>query len=321
MDVVVDEKSQHREERRAALVAFAGDMAFDYAEAGWCREGKELAEWALALDPRDANAAHAMAHALAEDGEHAATAAFVERWLDGYPAGAPEYSHLAWHLGISRARLGHAGEALRVYRERLDPARTPGTRLRDAAGLLWRLHLDAALEGTRAALPWGPVRDLAARLAGAPLNGLDAIHAAMAFAAVGDAAEAMRLELTLRRQGQDGDANAEAVTLPFVRGVLAFGERRYAEAARLMAPVAAELPRLGASNGQASNVLLTLRAARPYIPAGHDGRSRRGRHVCPAARAGGLAQAGGGNGQPGHHRAVHPAPGQRQRDLGSSHMS
>ncbi len=247
---------------RDSLVALAGDMAFDFAEAGWCREGKELAEWVLALDPRDANAAHALAHALAENGEHAATLAFVERWLDGYPAGAPEYSHLVWHLCISKVRLGRAGEALRVYQERLDPACTPRTRLRDAAGLLWRLDLEAQLSGSHVVLPWGPVHDLAARSVQGPLNGLDAIHAAMAFAAMGDTSAATRLMWILRRQGYAGDTTASAVALPFVLGILAFGNQRYGEAARLLAPVAGELQRLGASNGQAANVLVTLDAAR-----------------------------------------------------------
>jgi hypothetical protein len=255
------------------LAACAADLAFDLAEDGRCREGRELARWALAHDPRDATAAHALAHALAEDGEHAGVDRFVGHWLDGYTASAPEHSHLVWHLGISLVRLGRPDRALRIYQERLDPASAPCTRLRDAAGLLWRLQVEAQLDGRYLPLPWTAVRDLAVRTiraapdgtSGTPgMDGVDAIHAAMALAAVDDTDEAARLERCLWLQAQRGDTTAKTVTLPFVQGILAFGAGRYAAAERLIAPVAGQLRRLGASNGQSTNVLVTLEAARRH---------------------------------------------------------
>jgi hypothetical protein len=221
---------------------FAGDLAFEYADT------------------------------LGEGGHHSTVVAFLEGWLPGYPAGAPEFSHLAWHLGMSEARLSHPERALRVYRQRLDPARVPGTRLRDAAGLLWHLHLRLGGNRRAGALPWKPVADLAsglvrgANVAGA-IDDLDAVFAAMAFAAAGDAAEAERLVGVLHRHACQGNAVTETVTLPLVRGVLAFGAGEYRSAERLMASAGAGgLIRLGASNGQAANVLATLHEARRQRP-------------------------------------------------------
>ena len=251
---------------------FAGDLAFEYAEAGRWQEGQRLAERALALNPHDANAAHSLAHALGEGGHHGAVVAFLEGWLPGYPAGAPEFSHLAWHLGMSEARRSHPERALRVYHQRLDPARVPGTRLRDAAGLLWQLQLMLDGHHRGGALPWKAVADLASGLVRSAvesgvIDGLDAVFAAMAFTAAGAAAEAERLVGALHRQAWQGSALTESVTLPLVRSVLAFGAGAYRSAERLMASAGTGgLYRLGASNGQAANVLATMHEARRRRP-------------------------------------------------------
>ena len=277
---------------------FAGDLAFEYAEAGRWQEGQRLAERALALNPHDANAAHSLAHALGEGGHHGAVVAFLEGWLPGYPAGAPEFSNLAWHLGMSEARRSHPERALRVYHQRLDPARVPGTRLRDAAGLLWQLQLMLDGHHQGGALPWKAVADLASGLVrraveSGVIDGLDAVFAAMAFTAAGAATEAERLVGALHRQAWQGNALAESVTLPLVRSILAFGAGAYRSAERLMASAGTGGPyRLGASNGQAANVLATMHEARRRRPRCAHEQSGRARGALQARPPGGVRRAG-----------------------------
>ena len=250
---------------------FLGDSAFEAAEAGRCRLARGLAGRALARDPRDANAAHAMAHALSEDGAHGAAAGFVREWLRGYPPAAPEYSHLSWHLAMSELRRGRRDRALAVYHERLDPAAAPATRVRDAAGFLWTLQLRPHRDGGRLAALWAPVRALATTaLARRPdgaggvdgVDGADAVHAAMAFAATGDAPGAAGLSAALAARAAGGDDLTAALVLPLVRAVLAFGAGDYATTRALLVPLVPHLERLGVSNGQAAVIAATLAAAR-----------------------------------------------------------
>jgi hypothetical protein len=243
---------------------FLGDFAFEQAEAGRCRLARGMAGRALARDPRDANAAHAMAHALSADGAHGATAGFVREWLSGYPPAAPEYSHLSWHLAMSELRRGRRDRALAVYHERLDPAGAPASRLRDAAGFLWTLHLRPKRDGGRLATLWAPVRALAtAALARRPdgADGADAVHAAMAFAATGDAAGAAGLRAQVAAQAAGGDDLAATLVRPLVRAVLAFGAGEYATTRTLLGPLVPHLERLGVSNGQGAVIVATLAAA------------------------------------------------------------
>jgi hypothetical protein len=237
-----------------------GDLAFELAEAGRCRAARRLAGRVLARDPGNANAAHAMAHALSEGGAHTSAAAFVAAWLRGYPPEAPEYSHLSWHLAMSELRRGRSGQALAIYHGRLDPSNAPATRLRDAAGLLWSLQLNRSRRPPPA-LPWGPVRELAARALTPRLEGTDAVHAAMAFAATEDEAGATRLTGGLAARAAAGDRLTGALVLPLVQAILAFGASDYGAARELMAPLVAHLARLGVSNGQGRVIAQTLAAA------------------------------------------------------------
>ena len=221
------------------------DRAFDLAEAGALVVGRELAERALALDPCSPDAAHSLVHVFCEERDWIGGGAFLRGWLQGYPTGAPEASHLACHLAQFELWSGRRDAARTVLHERLDARRAPGVRLRDAAAVLWRLHL-AGEQG----LPWQAARPLAEAVLADPSCPLDATHAALLLAGAGDRDGMARLVKGLRQRGAAGDRTAAEVVLPLVLGIEAFASGRFAEAARLLTLAPSRLLKLEGSNVQ-----------------------------------------------------------------------
>jgi Tfp pilus assembly protein PilF len=237
---------------------FGGDLAFDVAEAGHPDRAAALARRVLARHPGHAGAAHSLAHARYEAGEHAAGAAFLRAWLPGYSPQGAEHSHLVWHLALFELERGHEAAAMAVYRRALDPAVAPRRRLCDSASFLWRRRL--ARPG--AVLPWGPVRALAVRTATRSGSAFDDVHLAMAFAGAGDEDGMGHLLRRLRARAWTGDAVAGEVALPLSLGLDAFGREDYAAAVRHLEGAAGDVPRLGGSNAQRAVFGATLVEAR-----------------------------------------------------------
>lgn len=221
------------------------DRAFDLAELGALTEGRELAERALALASRSPEAAHALVHVFCEERDWAGGGAFLREWLRDYPTGAPEASHLACHLAQLELRCGRHEAARTVLHERLDPRRAPGVRLRDAAAVLWRLHL-AGEEG----LPWHAARPLAEPVLADPSCPLDTTHAALVLAGAEDDEGMERLVMGVRMRGAHGDRTAAEVVLPLVLGIGAFAAGRFSDAARRLTLSPARLLELDGSNVQ-----------------------------------------------------------------------
>jgi tetratricopeptide (TPR) repeat protein len=237
---------------------FAGDYAFDLAENGRPEQAGRLARQALRRNPRHAGAAHSLAHALFETGDHDAGAAFLRAWLPGYSPRGAEHSHLTWHLALFELGRGREAKAMAVYRRGLDPAAVPHRRLWDCASFLWR----RLLARPERPLPWQPVRALAARAAARPGSAFQDVHLAMAFAGAGDAAGMERLLGRLRARAAAGDAAAGDVALPLALGLDAFGRGAYAEAVRRLERAGPAVPRLGGSNAQRAVFAATLAEAR-----------------------------------------------------------
>jgi tetratricopeptide (TPR) repeat protein len=233
---------------------FPGDYAFDLAEAGRLAEARRLARLALARNPAHAGAAHALAHVHFEAGDDSGGAAFLRTWLPGYDPRGGEHSHLMWHLALFELGQGREAAAMEVYARGLDPAAAPNRRLTDAASFLWRRLLDG--KGLDA-LPWEPVRALAARAAAQPGTAFQDVHAAMAFAGSGDRAGLRRLLSGLRER-----AAADDVALHLVEGLDAFARGAYASAAQRLEAAMERVPCLGGSNKQRAVFAATLAAAR-----------------------------------------------------------
>ncbi len=115
--------------------------------------------------------------------------------------------------------------------------------------------------------PWEEVRDQAAPAATAPGPAFRDAHAALAFASAGDEASFGRMVDGLEDLASQGNALAREVTLPLVRGIGAFANGAYDEAAEQIEPAFAQLTRMGGSHAQREVFEDTLLEA--YLRAGH----------------------------------------------------
>src|SRR5579875_1892655 len=111
-------RGDHHQAQRALLEGLAADWGEDWwflAYLGWARietgalaEGIPLVERALALNPRNAHAAHARAHGYHEAGDAGGGASFLAAWRRGYDPASQLYGHISWHLALFELACGNA---------------------------------------------------------------------------------------------------------------------------------------------------------------------------------------------------------------------
>jgi hypothetical protein len=245
---------------------FLGAHGFALTEARGWQAGAPLVERSLALSPRNAHAAHAHAHVFYERGADRDGAAFVEAWLPSYPRAAQLHCHLHWHLALFHLGLGRPERAWDLYAESIRPGAAlspPMPTLCDAASMLWRCELAGE---ERQHERWREVTAYAER--SFPHIGLafaDA-HAALAFAAEGDAEALDRRVVEMRRADAEGRLPAGSV-LPIAAEALgAFARGDWTSTIRLLAPEVERFVRIGGSRAQRDLFENTLLAA--YLRAG-----------------------------------------------------
>ena len=240
---------------------FTGYLGWSLTEAGRREEGLRHTLAALELRPRNANAAHALAHAHFDRGEAEAGRRFVAAFLPGYDRAGLLNGHLGWHLALFALEQGDVAEALAIYEARLRPAVStapPLNMITDAASLLWRIALrpDAPAD-----LPWAEVADAAqphfpkAGLAFADL------HMAMLGAMAGAPGSLALRIAELDALVAAGRLPAGPVVPGLCRGIAAFAAGAHDEAAAILLPLLPEVVRLGGSGAQRDLVLDTAIAA------------------------------------------------------------
>jgi hypothetical protein len=116
----------------------------------------------------------------------------------------------------------------------------------DGTALLWRFGLYEFQTGP---LPWRHLADLAARVT-RPGFVFGDIHAALAYASIGDAAAMSALIAGLEALDGRGHPIARSVVLPLVRGTVAFTAGDYAGALDHLEPVDGQIHRVGGSHAQ-----------------------------------------------------------------------
>jgi tetratricopeptide (TPR) repeat protein len=276
-------RPDHHEAQRALLERlapywgedwwFLGYLGWSHVETGDPAGGAALLERSLALNPRNAHAAHARTHARVELGEASAGAAFLEAWLAGYEPAAQLHCHLNWHLALFELDLGAPERAFERYVAAMRPAITqcgPLATLADAASFLWRCGLYGV--GPKD-LPWAEVAALAER--SFPRAGLvfADLHAAMAAAATGDAPAFERRIDALRNLDAAGKLPQGGVVPALCRGLGAYARGEYQEAATVLDAAMADLTRVAGSHAQREVFEDTLIAA--CLKCGRVDRARR----------------------------------------------
>jgi len=233
--------------------------AYALQECGAYEEAETAAYRALALQPWDVRAHHALAHVMEMQGR------FEEgvRWLGARSAlwtGAGAAStHLWWHIALYQLELGRPEQALAIYDHRMQGDSL--SELIDASALLWRLQLAGVpLEKRFHALAarWSPYAEDA-------YCAFNDLHAMMAFVGGQRPDDANRLLAALeRRVARPSGANHDMtrlVGLPASRALAAYGRGDFSGAARLLRALPPVAHRIGGSHAQRDVLHLTRAAA------------------------------------------------------------
>jgi len=217
-----------REGKRAAVVellraiephhrddwAFQARLGFHLSELGDPRAAIDRLDAALRARPQAPFVAHAMAHALLESGERAASFRFLRDWVSRHDPAGPIDGHIHWHLSLGELESGEPTAALERYRRSAAPGASHcalGLLLADAGGLFFRMALDGtALDG----MPRPQLRELLGKLTGALRIPFVAVHAAALAVVLGDhaALDACLDAMSRFAEGAGSDAEYRVVT-------------------------------------------------------------------------------------------------------------
>ncbi|MCP5368782.1 MAG: tetratricopeptide repeat protein [Hyphomicrobiales bacterium] len=240
-----------------------GMAAFGLEECGAYGEAEERGRHALALQPGDCWARHAVAHVLEMQARQAEGIAFMESGVADWAQPENLFAHHNWwHTALFHLDQGDTARALELYDARVRP--TPEkmqVMALDGVSFLWRLHLRGLDVGDR----WGELADTYADGNGpggeAGFYAFNDMHAMMALIAAGrDAAAADRLAAVEAAAAGDG-TNAgmvREVGLPIARAIQAFAAADYATAAALLLPVRYRAHAFGGSHAQRDMLDRTL---------------------------------------------------------------
>ena len=232
-------------------------LSFAREECGDRAAAEAAGEAALAIDPGDLWALHAMAHLREMQGRAGDGIALLERHERHFAGGNNFVHHLWWHRALFHLERREFKSVLELYERRFRDLAAPLTvaqpdlyiDVQNAASMLFRLERLGIEVGER----WIELADKAEQRVGDCLSAFTQPHWMMALAATGREAAARRLLEGMRDFARSGELIAElvgAVALPVSEAVLAHRQGRHAEAADLMKPVLGRMAELGGSHAQ-----------------------------------------------------------------------
>jgi Tfp pilus assembly protein PilF len=225
-------------------------LGWSHTEAGNLAHGRSLTERALGIRRQNAHGAHALAHALFEQGETNAANAFLNDWLPDYDRRGTLNGHLSWHEALLALENGDADRALAIYDTRIRPPishAAPMHLFADGASLLWRLSFESksGLEPY-----WRELATYGAKAFPHAGGHFVDFHYALVAAATKDGAVLERRMVELRALDAAGKLAPGAFLIALYRGIHAFAEGDYEDAVRVLEPLMAEVVRIGGSHAQ-----------------------------------------------------------------------
>jgi len=209
-----------------------GMHAFGLEEAGDYDAAEAAGREALALDPADSWAHHAVAHVMEMQGRAEDGIGWMIARKDHWAADGNFFQvHNWWHWALFHIDLDQYAEALALYdgHVRGEPSAI-AVDLVDAAALLWRLDLAGIDTGDR----WNEVADAWKTHADGRLYPFNDMHAAMAYIGAGRMADLEDLLVDYRANAQEVSEVDRWWTrfgLPLLEGFEAFAKDDFETAA------------------------------------------------------------------------------------------
>jgi tetratricopeptide (TPR) repeat protein len=240
---------------------YLGMHAFGLEEMGDYAGAEAAGTRAVAKDPRDAWAIHAVTHVL----EMTNRVADGQQWLASRQDDWSEDNFFAvhnwWHLALFYLDQQQWDDVLTLYDTRIRGTDSAVIMdMLDASALLWRLELhgvDVGDRWRRLVAVWEPHIEDA-------WYSFNDIHAMMSFVGAGRGDLAARLLSVMERsarQETDNGMMTRTVGLPFARALCAHADGRYGEAVDLLTPLKAIAARAGGSHAQRDVLAQTLTCA------------------------------------------------------------
>lgn len=245
---------------------FNTQHAFALLETGQLAAAHPKIESAMAQVPRNAHGAHIRAHLYYEEGDQAASLAFLRSWMESYSREGQLHCHISWHVALCELEAGDATRAFDTYARSIAPGGSWGPALNtltDAVSFLWRAELAGH---PRDPARWQALHDFTHRMF--PRGGIAFAdtHAALADAVNGDG-DALEARLRdMEEMQRQGRLPSGPVVPALSRGFAAFLRRDFDAAIAEIEPVLAEHERIGGSRAQRDLVEFTLLKA--YLAAG-----------------------------------------------------
>lgn len=225
-------------------------LGWSHTENGNVAHGRRVSEQAFDLRRENANALHAVSHAMFEDGSVEAAETLIEEWLPSYDRTGILHAHISWHQTLLALELGDAASAMRIYDARIAPNVTrafPLNIMTDGASLLWRLKLYGHDVPQRL---WADAAAYGADKYPKSGNPFADVHLCFLAAAVGDHAGLERRIAEIDGRLAGSKIPAGPVVGAMCRAVAAYAADDYRACCRWLEPVAGDVVRIGGSHAQ-----------------------------------------------------------------------
>lgn len=229
-----------------------GCHAFGLEETKDYQAAEKVGRAAVALNPQDPWAVHAVAHVMEMQGRHHDGIAWLGQLEDNWKSANAFAGHVAWHHTLFLLETGQFSKALDLYdREiRNDPASDDYLDIANAASLLWRLQSDGVDVGAR----WKDLADVAATR----INDQSLVFADLHYLLTFSGAERQDLIDKMLDVMAAGSLNIQTthgrvmhhVGLALGKAVAALSAKNWAEAIALMQSQEKSIHLIGGSNAQ-----------------------------------------------------------------------
>jgi tetratricopeptide (TPR) repeat protein len=222
---------------------FLSQHAFSLCETGQLDRADAMIDRSLALNPRNAHAAHIRAHVYYEAGEAGTGIDYLDNWLGGYDRSALLHGHLSWHVGLWAM---YEGDTARMW-QKMDADVGPDVAeglpinvLTDTASMLYRAEL-AGLSVDPAR--WRAISDYAKKFFAKPSIAFADVHAALAHAMAGETD-------ALAKIVQNPAGPAADLVHDFSAAFGAVAKQNWAEATQHLSVAMSDHARIGGSRAQ-----------------------------------------------------------------------